>query len=277
MPRDSEPRCDLHTHTKASDGFLAAPELLAEARGAGLAAVAITDHDTVSGLSAALAAAADAGVEVVPGVELSCALGRAEVHILGYYPGDPDAIEAACAAVREHRHVRMREMVEKAMGLGLGVSYEEVAALAEGESVGRPHLARLLVDKGIVPSMQTAFDRYLSDGGAAYVPKKRLTAAEGIGLIRDAGGVPVLAHPGVNGVDKHLEAILDLGIRGIEATYSMHTEGQRARFLAFAQRHDLVVTGGSDYHGDPSHGRTLGEPSVPMERLDALKAAAGVA
>jgi hypothetical protein len=268
----SHGRADLHTHSNASDGALTPAELVEEAQWKGLSCIALTDHDTMRGVDAAIAAGATAGIEVLGGVELSCEYGDREVHVLGYRLDRPAEVEAACQEVRAHRKHRMREMVEKAAGLGLDVTYEEVAALSEGGSVGRPHLARLLVEKRYVGSMTEAFARYLGDDGAAYVPKKRLTVRQGIDLIHAAGGLAVIAHPGIAGVEDVLEDLLKLGSDGIEVRYSMHSPTQEQRFSQMAASRKLLTTGGSDYHGDPSHGRELGVPSVPCEWVRKLKA-----
>lgn len=264
-------KADLHTHTNASDGLCTPPELVEEALWRGLSCIAITDHDTTRGVAEGMAAGTARGLDVLPGVELSCVHAELEVHMLGYLITDLPQVEEACAAVRNHRLIRMRDMVEKARALGLDITYEEVEALAQGDSVGRPHLARAFMNKGIVSSMGEAFERYIGDNGAAYVPKKRLSPAAAVRLIEDAGGIPVLAHPGVSRIDDYLDDFVHAGIRGLEVYYSAHTPEDERRYLDFTHRNHLVVTGGSDYHGDPTHGRKLGHPSVPGARVDALR------
>jgi predicted metal-dependent phosphoesterase TrpH len=244
-----------------------------EALHRGLTGIAVTDHDTTAGLPAAQAAGAVRGLEILGGVELSCEREGREVHILGYGMRAPEEIERVCGAIRRHRETRMEQMVEKAVAEGLAVTYEEVSALAGEGAVGRPHLARLLVEKGYVKSIGEAFERYLGDEGRVHVPKQRLTSADAIALIRRTGGIPVVAHPGLHGVEDFLAELVEEGARGIEVHYPKHKSAQTARLRSFAEARGLLMTGGSDYHGDAGHDRRLGRPAVAYGVLEALRAA----
>lgn len=189
-------RIDLHLHTTHSDGSLSPTKVLRLAHKAGVTALAITDHDIVTGIPEALAAGAELGIEIIPGVEISSRVGDSELHILGYclHWQDPE-LNQRLAFLRESRHSRNPQIIERLRALGLDVTYEEVRALAGTDAVGRPHIARLLMDKKYVTSAKDAFDRYLADGRPAYVARELPNPADAIAWIRAAGGVAVLAHP----------------------------------------------------------------------------------
>ncbi|MBN1257087.1 MAG: PHP domain-containing protein [Planctomycetes bacterium] len=271
QPHPAERLADLHVHTDASDGVLSSEGVLEEAMWNGISCIAITDHDTISGVAAGIAAGEKRGIEVIPGVELSCVCNNVEVHILGYCIRHLDVIENVCKKMREHRIVRMQEMVAKAQSLGFGITYEEVEAIAQGGSLGRPHLARLLVKHGYVDSIGKAFDRYIGDNGSMNVPKKRLSSEEGIGLITQAGGVSVLAHPFMHGADSLLPNLVEEGLQGLEVFYYMHTDVQQQRYLEIAHNYKLLITGGSDYHGGSERGPYLGQGAVPYRYVEILK------
>ncbi len=262
-------KIDLHSHTTASDGRAAPAELVRLARGQGIDVLAVTDHDTTEGLAEAAAEAPRVGLRLVPGIELSARFARREVHVLGIGIDPSDApLQEKLARMRQVR----RERVEKicaALG-GLGVTLEPAAVLAEamGKSVGRKHVARAMVKAGLVRNDQEAFDRYLEDGGPAHVPSSDLSPGEAAALLRAAGGFPVLAHPHFLDGDEQVEAILDeSGIKGIEAHHRYERPGRALDFLALAARRGLLVTGGSDYHGDdnPRNG-TFGEHLTPPDQ-----------
>ena len=219
-------RIDLHLHTTHSDGSLPPAEVLALAQKAGVTALAITDHDIVAGIPEAIEAGARLGIEVIPGIEISSRYGESELHILGYFLDWKDvALSSRLAQLRASRHRRNPRIIEKLNHLGLDLTYEEVKALAGTESVGRPHIARVLMDKGYVQSAKEAFDRYLAEGAAAYVPRELPEPAEAIAWIRAARGIPVLAHP--TWVKESEDGLLTLceklkadGLGGIEVHYS---------------------------------------------------------
>lgn len=275
-------RIDLHTHTTASDGTLSPTELVRLARGAGLAAVAVTDHDTVDGLGEALEAGRALGLEVVPGIEISAEFQPGTMHMLGYFihPDRPVFAEKL-RVLQEARRDRNPIIAEKLNALGLAVTMDEVRAAAGGEQVGRPNFARVLLDKGYVSSMGEAFDRYLTKGGPAYVDKFRLSPADSVELIHQAGGLAVLAHPFTLGLGEQvLETfVADLaacGLDGLEVYYPEHDPDQTRACLELAARHGLAVTGGSDFHGDNKPEVALGSGfqenlAVPAELLEALR------
>jgi predicted metal-dependent phosphoesterase TrpH len=277
-------RIDLHLHTTHSDGSLLPADVLRLAHEAGVTALAITDHDIVSGIPEALAVGAELGIEIVPGVEISSRVGNSELHILGYCIRWQDQeLNRRLATLRESRHSRNPQIIERLRALGLEVTYEEVRTLAGTDSVGRPHIARLLMDKKYVTSAKDAFDRYLADGRPAYVARELPQPADAIAWIREAGGVAVLAHPtwakvSGEGLNTLLTTLKAEGLGGIEVHYSTHTKRQTAEYLDLAKRLDLLVTGGSDFHGitkpDIEVGRGRGDLKVPEKLLDPLKKAA---
>jgi predicted metal-dependent phosphoesterase TrpH len=251
----------------------------------GAAAVAITDHDTVSGLSRGRAAAARAGVEFISGIEISAEYGPGTMHILGYQIDDEsEGLRSRLVELKQARDDRNPEIARRLEALGFDINYEEVAGLAGNEMVGRPHFARLLVERGYARSIQDAFDRFLAKGGAAYVEKKRLSPEAAIALIHEAGGAAVLAHPyqlklpEIEDVDRLIGTLAGMGLDGIEAVYSRHSQDERRLYSQMAARRGLLVTGGSDYHGtykpDIEMVKGLGDLAVPYELLGELKARA---
>ncbi len=268
---------DLHSHTTASDGQHTPDELLALAAAAGVTVLAVTDHDTVAGLEAAEAAARARGVELVPGIELSAfVLGR-EVHILGHFlrREDPDIAQFS-DRLRLERERRMEQMVEKMRKLGYPVRMEEVQALAGGAHLGRPHLARVLVERGWCVDTKEAFDRFLGNGRPAWVDRYRLEGADAIQLIRNAGGTATLAHPGTSKMNRpEIQMLAKAGLTGLEVDHSDHNPSVREKYLALAREFDLVPTAGSDFHGEKvAPGRHLGTASMPPERFEALRSRA---
>lgn len=248
---------DLHAHTTASDGDLSPTELIWWAKAMRLSAIAVTDHDTTGGIAEAVLAGQRYGIEVVPGIELSAdiAVPKGQCHLLGYF-FDPKhkGLNARLAEVRENRNQRNAKIAAKIQAHGWNVTLEEIEAVSGGEVVARPHIARVLMDKGYVPSMAEAFAAYLGKGGLFYVERDRLSQEEAIGLIHDAGGVCVLAHPNnLNCNEAETENIIrqlqSFGLDGIEARYNRHTPNDTARYLALAERLELLTTGGSDFHG----------------------------
>ena len=277
-------RIDLHLHTTHSDGSLSPTDVLRLAHKAGVTALAITDHDIVTGIPEALAAGAELGIEIIPGVEISSRVGNSELHILGYCLQwqDPE-LNRRLAFLRESRHSRNPQIIERLRALGLDVTYEEVRALAGTDAVGRPHIARLLMDKHYVTSAKDAFDRYLAEGRPAYVARELPSPADAIAWIRAAGGVAVLAHPTWAKVSgESLNALLISlkaeGLGGIEVHYSSHTKRQTREYHDLAKRLDLLITGGSDFHGitkpDIEVGTGRGGLKVSEKLLDPLKKAA---
>ncbi|HRI39237.1 MAG TPA: PHP domain-containing protein, partial [Nitrospira sp.] len=248
-------RLDLHLHTTHSDGSCTPTEVISLAHQAGVTALAITDHDIMTGVAEAVTAGEDCGIEVIPGVEVSSISGRSELHILGYFLDWQDAaLNERFKTLRDSRHRRNPQIVERLQALGIDITYDEVRALAGSDSVGRPHIARALMDKQVVSSAKEAFDRFLADGKPAYVPRDLPSPAEAIQWIKKAGGLAVLAHPTwVKLADRPLiELVRDLksaGLDGVEVYYSTHATRQTREYLSLAQQLGLLVTGGSDFHG----------------------------
>jgi predicted metal-dependent phosphoesterase TrpH len=261
---------DLHVHSTASDGTLTPAEILARAECMGLGALAITDHDTVEGARAAVASGVPASIHFFTGIEISAAPPpflhrRGSFHILGYGIRLEDAgLNAALMRLQQARQERNPAMVERLRRLGIDISMEELAAHAGNAQIGRPHIAGLMIRKGVVASFDEAFDRYIGTGKAAYVDKYRIPCEEAIQLIHRAGGIAVMAHPGLLGPmpDAVFNALISglkrMGIDGIEVYYPEHTREQTERYRRTAGRFDLVITGGTDFHGDIKPGIDLG-------------------
>jgi predicted metal-dependent phosphoesterase TrpH len=265
---------DLHTHSTASDGVLAPAQLVTLAVARGLRVLGLTDHDTVAGLAEATAAANAAGLQLVPGIELSTHVTAGEAHVLGYYvdPAHP-ALADALTRFRDARADRARTMVERLAAAGAQVDYARVQELAGG-AIGRPHVARALVEAGHATSINDAFERYLVRGRPGYVERYRLTPPEAVRLIRAAGGVAVLAHPySVADLATTLPELLAAGLGGLECYYGDYDDTQCQTLLALATQHNLVPTGGTDFHGPGlAHQRPLGGTDVPPEVVAQLLA-----
>jgi 3',5'-nucleoside bisphosphate phosphatase len=266
-------RADLHSHSTASDGTDAPAEVMRRARAAGLDAIALTDHDTVAGHDAARAALSP-GLTLVPGMELSCRLNGHSVHLLGYLfdPADPE-LSAETAKIRESRLHRAEAMAARLAELGAPVTWEQVRAIAGDGVVGRPHLARAMVEAGVIESPEQAFGPdWIGTGGRAYVPRYALDPVRAIALIRAAGGVTVLAHPRARGWMVPDEATADLaaaGLAGIEVWHPDQDRDQRMLLQALARRLSLVASGGSDDHGELT-GHRLGSDTIAPDAYERL-------
>jgi predicted metal-dependent phosphoesterase TrpH len=275
---------DLHTHTTASDGSLSPTELVQLAKHQGLAALAVTDHDSVEAIPEVTAAGEELGIRVIPGIEISSGYQGIELHIHGYYINHNvprlKPVLARCITSRDDRNPKI---IERLCALGLNLTYEDVKTYAGAATIGRPHIAQILVRKGYATSVADAFDRYLADDGPAYVARNLPSVQEVITLIRDIGGVAVLAHPMYAGrrkpsIDQHCADLQGFGLAGLETLYSSHTAQQTDRFRSIAREHGLLITGGSDFHGDSKPdvlvGTGYGNLKVPLELLETLEAAA---
>ena len=280
---------DLHTHTTASDGTDAPVELARKAARLGLAAVAITDHDTLSGLDEAVQAGRELNLEVIRGCELGAATPYGEMHLLGLWiPARAPALEARLEALRAQRTARNRHIVEKLNRLGFPLSYDDVLRFARGESAGRPHIAAALVERGHVASREEAFARFLGAGGAAYVPRELPTPEEGVALMAGLGATVCVAHPMLlrcpaGWLDEILPRLRACGLDGLEAYHSEQSAAQERLCVELARRHGLGLSGGSDYHGLAKPrvrlGRGHGGLRVTLNVLEGLKrrrAAAGL-
>lgn len=267
-------KVDLHVHSTASDGMLTPSEVVGLAAERGLDTIALTDHDTLSGVAEAQRAAAGSGLEVIAGVEISSEGEWGDLHILGYYVNpESDPLQEMTRAMRDARVGRARKMVELLGEMGMPLEWEEVQELAGGESVGRPHVARALLNRGYVATLQDAFDRFLANGGPAHVPRLKLTPAEVIQTVVEAGGVPVLAHPGHYwAILERLTEFIGYGLRGLETYYPNHSPTEVETLLGLCREHRLIATGGTDFHGPGfEEGAPLGSVYVPPECVEQLR------
>ncbi|AHG91129.1 PHP domain protein [Gemmatirosa kalamazoonensis] len=257
---------DLHLHSTASDGALAPEAVVDAARAAGLAAIALTDHDTVGGVDAAIRAGQSLGVRVIAGVELSAHDGAMEVHLLGLHIARVDLMASALARFRDDRVTRAEQIVAKLNAIGVPLTVDAVLAESGGGAVGRPHVARALVKGGFVADEREAFYRYLATGKKAYVDKPRLEVADAVRLVHEAGGIVVWAHPGSEGRRERVERFVAAGIDGLEVRHPSHNADDIDRLTALADFFRLVPSGGSDWHGQPG-ARAIGMMNVPAEWL----------
>jgi hypothetical protein len=274
---------DLQVHSTASDGVVAPEAIPAAAVAAGLSAFALTDHDSVSGIAAAVAAAAPLGIRVVPGVELSATDDAGEVHVLGLHIDPAGVLERELAAFRTQREHRADAIVAKLRELGANISIEDVRREAADGAMGRPHIARALIARGECRDLRDAFDRYLGAGRPAFVAKPRLTVSAAADIIHASGGLAIWAHPGADGRRDRVEAMIAAGLDGVEVRHPGHSDEDARRLLALCDHFSLVPSGGSDWHGDASGRRMLGGMQVPaawLQRQDervAARRGAGIA
>jgi len=274
---------DLHLHTTASDGVLRPSEIVRYAKGKGLQAIAITDHDTIEGCEEGLLEGEKIGFEVIPGIEISAKHSPGSMHILGflfdiYHPFLLERLEY----LQKARAERNPKIVEKLNQLGIDITFDEVVKASGGGQVGRPHFANVLLEKKYVKSFQEAFERFLKKGAPAYVDKFRFTSEEALHFINEAKGVAVLAHPntlGMNGYSELEKLVLKLvkeGLKGIEVYYPEHSSAEVAQFKTLADRYGLLSTGGTDYHGMEKNGLDIGvgrgEMKLPYSIVENLKA-----
>jgi len=271
-------RVDLHIHSTASDGALTPSEVVRLALERALSTIALTDHDTLGGVTEAQQAALGTGLEVIPGLEINSEGEWGDLHFLGYYvdPGN-EPLREMLQAIRDARVERARRMVERLGKMGMPLKWEKVRASAGGDSIGRPHVAQALLNRGYVETLPEAFARFIGNDGPAYVPHLRFTPPEVIGAIREAGGVSVIAHPahtGPEAVDRIPEFAAH-GLGGVEVYYPHQPPEAIDRLLALCREHRLLATGGSDFHGSGVAGGTqLGSVHVPPECAERLRDAA---
>ena len=267
---------DLHTHSTRSDGTTTPAETVALAVAEGLRGIALTDHDTLDGWDEAADACARAGLRFVPGVELSTELENRSVHLLGYFVDSGYApLLDECDRLRNERERRAEAMIAKLNVMGVDISFDAVAARAAGAPIGRPHIAAAMVACGAVADHEGAFDGFIEDGGPAYVPKHALAPEDGVSLIVDAGGVAVLAHPGLSTRDAPVDlGLLDIlvaaGLAGVEADHVAHEPDVRKFWRNAAAERNLYVTGASDFHGTRKEFR-IGAGTTSAEVVDALQ------
>lgn len=269
---------DLHTHSTASDGLLPPSDLVHQARAAGLSVFSITDHDTVAGCAAAADVAAAAGVELVPGIEISAVSDGRDVHILGYFIDvESPALRTFISGQREERLRRVREMGRRLGDLGCPIDIDPILDAARaGRSVGRPQVAAALMSRGYVATRDDAFARFLEFGAPAFVPRCGASPEQVVGVIHAAGGVASLAHPGLTRRDEIIPALAAAGLDALEVRHSDHDAATEAKYCAMASHLNLLVTAGSDFHGDTTGRRQarLGGVSLHEREFAALKRAA---
>ena len=265
---------DLHTHSLRSDGALAPAELVRRAAARGVRIQALSDHDTLLGVAEAVAEGERLGVRIVPATELNTESEWGDIHILGYFLDPMDApLEDRLRWLRENRGRRIELMVERLTAIGFPVSLERVLEIAQGGSLGRPHLAQALFEAGYVPTYDDAFRTLIGKDSEAYVPRVGLTPHEAVTLVRAHGGVPSLAHPHTAVMlETVLPQLVGLGLAGIECYYASHPADATVRYLGLAATYGLVPTGGSDFHGRGGHGGPLGGLWIPPDTVDALEA-----
>ena len=265
---------DLHLHTQFSDGTFTPEELVLQAQKNGLSCIALTDHDTVEGCARAAAACAAVKMEFVPGSELTAEHADTEVHILGYFLDTENKILleriGQFQTVRQHR---IHEMVAALNKLGIPLKVEAVFALANCKSPGRPHVARALVKEKLIGSLDEAFEKYLKKGRPAWVPKTKMSALESVELIHQAGGLAVMAHPGLNRTDEIIPGLVEAGLDGIECFHTKHSTVMSERYLEIAEKYGLLVTGGSDCHGYSKNKPLIGTVRLPYEHVEKMMAA----
>ncbi|MFH1651925.1 MAG: PHP domain-containing protein [Chloroflexota bacterium] len=268
-------KADLHVHSTASDGRYRPEEIVAKAAALGITALALADHDSVDGVAPALESArAFPDLTFIPNVEISTETDAGEIHILGYYLDYRDAeLLTRLEGFRNSRLNRARKMLEKLEGLGMPLSWERVQEFAGTGAIGRPHVAQAMLEKGYITTFREAFDKYISHGGPAYVPRDKMTPAEAVALVVRARGLPGLAHPfTVNKLDTLLPELKAAGLEALEVYYDSYTPEQRQALGELARRFRLVPTGGSDYHGLEGMNETmLGEAGVPEKAVEKLR------
>jgi len=267
---------DLHAHSTASDGSRPPADVVREAKKAGLAAIALTDHDTIDGIAEAVATGREIGVRVVPGVELSAVEGDVETHILGLHLSDTREMESRLVALREMRRTRAERIVKRLNELGVRIEFSSVLDQSAGGAIGRPHVARAMIAEGWAVDFRDAFERYLGNGKPAYVGKERLAIVDAIALIHRAGGLAILAHPAHGGTRDRIAMFAQHGMDGVEVRHPSHSAEDITRLMALVEHFSLVPSGGSDWHGASDGPRTLGTMRVPAEWLSRQDRRVGV-
>jgi len=274
QPRDK--RVDLHTHTTASDGLNTPGDLVRLALGRNLAALGVTDHDSLGGVQEALHAAQGTDLVVFPGIELNTDVPGREVHIIGYF-AEPETpyLQQMLALLQNSREDRAQQILAKLASLGIHLEWDKVVAEADG-SIGRPHIAQALLDAGYVETIGEAFEKYIGKDGPAYVEHLRLTPEQAVELVVQGGGVPVLAHP--TDVLDYIEPLIAVGLQGLEVYYPTHTQVDVDNLRRLADQYGLITTGGTDHHGRPRYGDTqLGDIYIPLDVIPPLQSACNAA
>ena len=266
---------DLHLHTYFSDGTFSPEELVGRGHRLGFAALALTDHDSVEGCPRMAAACEAAAIVFIPGTELTAEHNDTEIHLLGYYVDTGnEKFLSDIARFQAVRQDRIREMVARLNELNVPLAVETVFALANCQSPGRPHVARALVKAGLVANLDEAFERFLKKNRPAWVPKAKMSALEAIELIHQAGGVAVMAHPGLNRTDDVIPVLVEAGLDGIECFHTKHSTVMSERYLEMADKFHLLITGGSDCHGFSKGKPLIGTVKLPCDHVEKLKSRA---
>ena len=268
------PRIDLHIHTSASDGKFSPEDIVHSSAKLGLTVIAICDHDSVGGITTALKTARGfSQIRVIAGVEVSTYAPGSEAHLLGYFIDytDPE-LKATLANLRSSRRQRAKRTITKLKGLDVHISWQRVQEIASGGSIGRPHIAQAMLEKGYITSLKEAFTKYIGPKGPAYIERQKITPPEAVALITKAGGLPVLAHPlTVNDPEVMIAELKTAGLVGLEVHYNGYTEDERNSLARLAEKYDLIATGGSDYHGlDDGAETMIGGTYVPKESAEKL-------
>jgi 3',5'-nucleoside bisphosphate phosphatase len=269
---------DLHTHSTASDGIYSPTHLMQLAHEAGLQVLALTDHDTTEGIEEAATAAQQLGVDFIPGIELNTDVGKDEIHVLGYFVEyQRPEFQKILQILRDARVRRGQRMVELLNEEGIHVTWKRVREIAQG-AVGRPHIAKALLEAGYVQSIGEAFEKFIGNGCPAYVPRYKLTPEDAVHLITSANGLPVIAHPiGLPGLEElrnWLPGLCSAGLVGVETYYGSYTPEEEEQVQMLTDEYQLIATGGTDFHGPGIHPTPLGGRSVPYVAVERLKAAA---
>lgn len=265
-------RIDLHLHTNASDGVLSPPQLLELVRSSGLSCFAVTDHDTLSGADLIRSQLTAADPACLTGVELSVNCEGADMHMLAYCFDAADLdFRAALTDFQQRRRERGSRIVERLQQQGVAITAETVARIAGNSVVGRPHIAEALIEHRVVRNIEEAFRKYLGYDAPAYVPKATWAPAEAIAAVHAAGGVAIMAHPGISDMQRFIVSLIPLGLDGIEVFHTNHTAKQTAHLLELALRHELLISGGTDFHGRPGRNAPLGMTGVTAAHVDAIR------
>ncbi len=271
-------KIDLHIHTNASDGRFSPADIVQQAARKGLTIIAIADHDTVDGIAPALSAVKNfPGLRVIPAVEISTDIPHGEVHILGYFIDYTDhSLQATLKRMRDSRRERARRMIAKLGDLGMPISWERVQEIAGSGAIGRPHIAQAMLEKGYIQTFTEAFAKYISRDGPAYIEREKMTPQEAVELILQTKGLPVLAHPfTIPDPETMIIELKATGLIGIEAYYNGFNVDEVNKLVGLANKHNLIASGGSDYHGlDDDTETMIGGVDVPMESTERLIALA---
>ncbi len=263
---------DLHIHTIFSDGTFTPEEVMAYAKKIGLSCIAIADHDCVDGVEIAIGLQETYDVELIPAVEITAQENNKELHVLGYFINwRNEKLKEILKQMCQNRKERIYEMADKLKEYGIDADAEEIIKYAGGKVISRLHVAKYLVEKGFIPSLKIAFDRYIGDGKPCYVNRFRFSLKEIINIIKDTGGISVIAHPGLGNVSEILPALVENGIEGIEVYHSDYTGSVSKKLEKFAQEHNLLITGGSDCHGANKKQVLMGKIKLPYRYVQRLK------